>query len=50
VAPALRAQAVTGTFERTRSLDEIVRTIAATLGAQVERTDAGYRIAPRDAS
>jgi len=50
VAPVLRDQAVTGTFERTRPLDEIVRTIAATLGAQVERTDAGYRIAPHDAS
>lgn len=50
VAPALRDQAVTGTFERTRPLDQILQTIATTLEAQVVRTDAGYRIEPRDAS
>lgn len=50
VAPALQGQAVTGTFERARALDDVLQTIATTLGAQVVRTDAGYRIEPRDPS
>jgi len=41
---ALRAQQVTGTFEVTQPLSEILDAVALTLGAQVERTEQGYRI------
>lgn len=47
VAPALRDEAVTGTFERDRPVQEILNVIATTLDAQVhtEGTDT-YRLVP----
>lgn len=44
VAPALREEAVTGTFEQARSLADILETIAATLDARVVSTDDGFRV------
>lgn len=46
VAAPLQQQAVTGTFEHDRPLDQILNTIATALGAQVEVTASGYRIGP----
>lgn len=43
---ALRDEGITGTFEQGQSLDQILRTVAATLDAQVEGSEEdGYRIA-----
>jgi len=41
---ALRAQQVSGTFEATQPLAEILDSIALALGVHVERTEGGYRI------
>lgn len=44
VAPSMRDEAVTGTFEQDQPLSEILETVAATLDAQVVTTEDGYRI------
>lgn len=46
VDPALREEAVTGTFEQEQPLSDILHTIAATLDAQVVAIDDGYRVEP----
>ncbi len=44
VAPALEAEAVTGTFDREQGLAEIVGALATTLGVRAVQTEAGWRI------
>jgi ferric-dicitrate binding protein FerR (iron transport regulator) len=45
---ALGDEAVTGTFERSQSVEEVLGAIATTLGADVRGTSAdGFRLAPR---
>ncbi len=39
VAPSLAQETVTGTFERGQSIEEVLRTLAATLGAEVQQED-----------
>lgn len=46
VAAELREERVTGTFEKERGVEEILRVVAATLGADVEPIDGGYRLQP----
>ena len=48
VHPELQADAVTGTFERSRSVEDILGVIASTLGAEVKRVEGTsiYRLAP----
>lgn len=50
VAPALQNQKVTGTFDRDRPLRETLQTVATALGAQLEPTSGGYRLAPSSPS
>lgn len=46
VAPALADEPVTGTFERSQPVSEVLRTIAQTLGADVVTGEEGYRLVP----
>mgnify|MGYP002338702395 CR=1 FL=1 len=46
VAPALADEPVTGTFERQQSVDQVLGTIARTLGAEVRTDEGTYRLAP----
>ncbi len=49
VAPALAGERVTGTFEREQPLEEVLSVLAATLGARVDRPEAGaYRLVPAE--
>jgi len=47
VADVLADELVTGTFEREQPVEEVLGALAATLGAEVEQADGGYRIGPR---
>jgi ferric-dicitrate binding protein FerR (iron transport regulator) len=47
VDPALRDQAVTGTFEHAQPLPDVLNALAATLNARVVSADDGYRLQPR---
>jgi ferric-dicitrate binding protein FerR (iron transport regulator) len=46
VADALADEPVTGTFERGQPVQEVLEALAATLGAEVQRTDGAYRLVP----
>ncbi len=47
IAPSLAHEQVTGTFDRERSLDEILDILAAALDARIERiSEGGYRMLP----
>ena len=47
VAPPLKDETVTGTFERQQPVEEVLNTLAATLGAEVQREgDNHYRLVP----
>jgi hypothetical protein len=46
VAPALADEPVTGTFERNRSVEQVLSTIARTLGADVRTEGEAYRLEP----
>lgn len=46
VAPDLAEEPVTGTFERDRSVEQVLNTIARTLGADVRREGNTYRLEP----
>jgi len=46
VAPALQGEPVTGTFEKTQSPEQILNVVAAALGADLEPSDAGFRLVP----
>lgn len=47
VAPSLADETVTGTFERGQPVEEVLETLAATLGATVQQDgDAQYRLVP----
>jgi len=46
VAPALADEPVTGTFERAQPVDQVLETIARTLGAEVRMDDGSYQLAP----
>jgi ferric-dicitrate binding protein FerR (iron transport regulator) len=50
VDPALRDQAVTGTFEHAQPLPDVLNALAATLNARVVSADDGYRLQPRTGS
>ncbi len=47
VAPSLRDQAVTGTFEHEQPLPDVLNALAATLNARVVSAGDGYRLQPR---
>jgi len=47
VADALADEPVTGTFEREQPIREVLKALAATLGAEVEQVDGTYRLVPR---
>lgn len=46
VAPALADEPVTGTFERQQSVEQVLGTIARTLGAEVRTDDGTYHLDP----
>ena len=46
VAPALAEEPVTGTFERNRSVGQVLNTIARALGADVRKEGEAYRLEP----
>jgi ferric-dicitrate binding protein FerR (iron transport regulator) len=46
VAPALADEPITGTFDRERSVSEVLQTVARTLGAEVTMENGAYRLAP----
>ncbi|WP_103029709.1 FecR family protein [Salinibacter altiplanensis] len=46
VAPALAEEPVTGTFRQDRSVEQVLNTIARTLGADVRKEAQGYRLEP----
>jgi ferric-dicitrate binding protein FerR (iron transport regulator) len=46
VAPALADAPVTGTFERDQSVEQVLNTIARTLGAEVQTENGSYRLIP----
>ncbi len=50
VAEALRAEQVTGTFGQEQPLEEVLRTLAATLGAELRRQEGAYALAPARAA
>jgi len=47
VADGLADEPVTGTFEREQPVQEVLKALAATLGAEVEQADGAYRLVPR---
>jgi ferric-dicitrate binding protein FerR (iron transport regulator) len=46
VAPALADEPVTGTFERQQSVEQVLGTIARTLGAEMRVDDGTYHLDP----
>ena len=46
VADALADESVTGTFERSQPVQEVLNALGTTLGAEVQRRDAAYRLVP----
>jgi ferric-dicitrate binding protein FerR (iron transport regulator) len=46
VAPALADEPVTGDFERDQSVEQVLNTIARTLGAEVRTENGTYRLTP----
>ena len=46
VAPALADEPVTGTFERDQSVEQVLSTIARTLGADVQKEGDAYQLSP----
>lgn len=46
VAPILADEPITGTFDRERSVSEVLRTVARTLGAEVTTENGAYRLVP----
>lgn len=47
VAGALAQEPVTGTFEQNQPVQQVLEALAATLEAEVQRVEGGYRLAPR---